>query len=144
MTTEPTAPITDAPNTEFLPSGTPEPAETTMQAMKLGDEFDGALLGATIRGQFAYSLVILTEMAMERFALDEEQARGYVGHNVVLATRDCGDAAPVFVDDELVRGAPRRRGGLITTAVDAPRDILVPGQNHGGVKGFLAPNELGK
>lgn len=123
---------------------TPAADTQTFQALKLGDEFDGALIGATIRGQFAYSLVILTEMAMERFALSDEQARGFVGHNIVVATQSHGDAAPVFVDDELVRGAPRKRGGIITSGVDAPRDILVPGQNHGGVKGFLNPSELGK
>lgn len=131
-------------NTENIDPATEQPAEQTFQALKLGDEFDGALIGATIRGQFTYSLVILTELAMERFALDEGQARGFVGHNIVVATQAHGDAAPVFVDDELVRGAPRKRGGIITTAVDAPKDILIPGQNHGGIKGFMNPNELGK
>lgn len=135
--------------TETTTNEAPTTGETTYEAMKLGDEFDGALIGATIRGQFAYSLVVLTEMASERFGLDLDAARAYVGHNVVLATREAGDAAPVFVDDELVRGAPvirgtQRKGSqiVIPGQSDVPKDILVPGQNTGAVKGFIAPNDL--
>ena len=134
--TDDQTPPTDTTTPPQEDTTTPPQEDTTMQAAKLGDDFDTALLGATICGRFAYSLTQLTAIAMQKMPLTREQAQQYIGHQVIAVTRAHGIASPVFVDDELVHG--------IATPTEEDVKILVPGQNHGGVKGFLAPGELGR
>jgi hypothetical protein len=74
-------------------------------AMKLGDEFDAALLGATIKGQFAYSLTRLSMIVMQDLSVHPEVAQKMVAQQVVTVMREHGDDAPVFVDDSLMFGA---------------------------------------
>lgn len=133
-----TPPVPDemAPTMEFV-----EPMEP-IEALKLGDQFDGALLGATVGGRYAYSMVILTEIAMSKFKMDVDTAKRFVAHQIFIVQRDNGPSAPVFIDDELVRGEPRFI--VAPDGKDVPKGILVPGQNHGAVKGFIAPKELGQ
>lgn len=135
--------MSDTPDTPDTPP-VPEFVAPTdpIQTMKLPDKFDGALLGADICGRFTYSLVLLTEMAMSQFKMDAETAKRYVAHQVVQIQQQHGSAAPLFIDDELVRGEPRFI--VAPDGKDVPKDILVPGQNHGAVKGFIAPKELGQ
>jgi len=80
----------------------PTPDNTTM---KLGDEFDAALLGATIRGQFAYSLTRLAMIVMQDMHVHPEVAQKMVAEQVVTVMREHGDEAPVFIDDSLMFGA---------------------------------------
>jgi hypothetical protein len=104
-----------------------------IQAVKLGDEFDSALMGATIRGQFAYSLTQLTMLMMQRMNMTAESAQQVVGNEVVAITRQYGDAAPVFIDDFLLNQKQEE---------PAKNVILIPGVNHGAVQGFLDPKGL--
>lgn len=131
---------------------TPEPTEVTPEpetvtpdqpipTIKLGKEFDVALMGADIRGRFVYSLTQLTAVAMQQMPLTLDQAKQYIGHQAVHISQTHGMEAPIFVDDELVASVAQR--GIITpTEEDIEKVIAIPGQNHGAVKGFLAPGEL--
>jgi hypothetical protein len=112
----------------------PETSEVEVTALKLGDEFDSALLGATIRGQFAYSLTQLTILAMNQRTIAAEEAQEFVAQQVLAVTKVHGDAAPVFIDDWLLAEK--------TLQEQMKQEIAIPGQNHGAVKGFLNPNGL--
>ena len=107
-----------------------------MQALKLGDEFDSALIGATIRGEFAYSLTQLTIIAMNQQNMTADAAQQFVAQQVMAVTRAHGAAAPVFVDDWLLA----EKTAQAQKEAAALREIAIPGQNHGAVKGFLNPN----
>lgn len=74
-------------------------------AMKLGDEFDAALIGATIQGQYAYSLTRLSMIVMQDLHVHPETAQKMVAEQVVTILREHGADAPVFVDDSLMFGA---------------------------------------
>lgn len=146
----------------------PQPDEQT--AMKLGDEFDAALLGATITGQFAYSLTRLAMIVMQDMKVHPEVAQKMVSEQVVAVMRKHGDEAPVFVDDSLMFGAdiaveeetevitgetppqvtsqpiftgePEPQSQPIFTGEKPDNVILIPGVTHGSVKGFLDPNGI--
>ena len=79
--------------------------DTEQTTMKLGDEFDAALLGATIQGQFAYSLTRLAMIVMQDMKVHPEVAQQMVAQQVVTVMREHGDDAPVFIDDSLMFGA---------------------------------------
>jgi hypothetical protein len=121
--------------------------------MKLGDEFDAALLGATIQGQFAYSLTRLSMIVMQDMHVHPEVAQKMVAQQVVTVMREHGDNAPVFIDDSLMFGAdiaveetpPQVTSQPIFTGEPTEKPdnvILIPGVTHGACKGFLDPNGL--
>jgi len=122
-----------------------------MNAIKLGEQFDTALMGATIRGQFAYSLTRLAEITMEVKGIGIEEARKLIFEDVVGLTRNYGDEAPVFIDDALTEALeepePEQEHNVIAMLGQNPipqgqNVILIPGQTHGAVKGFLDPDGL--
>lgn len=84
-----------------------QPPTTTddLAAMKLGDQFDAALLGATITGQYAYSLTRLSMIVMQDMHVHPEVAQKMVAEQVVAVMREHGAESPVFVDDSLMFGA---------------------------------------
>ena len=129
-----------------------------MNAIKLGEQFDTALMGATIRGQFAYSLTRLAEITMEVKQISIEEARKLIFEDVVGLTRNYGDEAPVFIDDSLTEAVEEPEPEQ-EQAVEEPEQnvitmlgqnpipqgqnvILIPGQTHGAVRGFLDPDGL--
>ena len=83
----------------------PPPEEEPPTTMKLGDEFDAALLGATITGQYAYSLTRLSMIVMQDMHVHPEVAQKMVAEQVVAVMREHGAESPVFVDDSLMFGA---------------------------------------
>lgn len=131
-------------------------------AMKLGDEFDAALIGATIQGQYAYSLTRLSMIVMQDLHVHPETAQKMVAEQVVTILREHGADAPVFVDDSLMFGAdiavepeeaeivtdetpPQVSSQPIFTGEPTPLSgnvILIPGVTHGGVRGFLDPDGI--
>ena len=125
-----------------------------MNAIKLGEQFDTALMGATIRGQFAYSLTRLAEITMEVKGISIEDARKLIFEDVVGLTRNYGDEAPVFIDDSLTEAVeePSEEEQAVGTNVitmlgqnpipQGENVILIPGQTHGAVRGFLDPDGL--
>jgi len=124
-----------------------------MNAIKLGEQFDTALMGATIRGQFAYSLTRLAEITMEVKQISIEDARKLIFEDVVGLTRNYGDEAPVFIDDALTEAVEEpepeqeQEQNVIAMLGQNPipqgqNVILIPGQTHGAVKGFLDPDGL--
>ena len=124
-----------------------------MNAIKLGEQFDTALMGATIRGQFAYSLTRLAEITMEVKQISIEDARKLIFEDVVGITRNYGDEAPVFIDDALTEAVEEpepeqeQEQNVIAMLGQNPipqgqNVILIPGQTHGAVKGFLDPDGL--
>lgn len=131
MTTEPETPNTDSPAPE-QEQPIADTSTTDIQALKLGDEFDSALMGASIRGQFVYSLTELTIIAMNMRGISAEEAKQFTAQQVYAVTQMHGDAAPVFVDDWLLAEKTAEAAKL--------QEIAIPGQNHGAVKGFLSPN----
>ena len=138
MTTEPENTDSPAPEQETPAADNVvslDPAQE-MQALKLGDEFDSALIGATIRGEFAYSLTQLTIIAMNQQNMTADAAQQFVAQQVMAVTRAHGAAAPVFVDDWLLA----EKTAQAQKEAAALREIAIPGQNHGAVKGFLNPN----
>lgn len=118
------------------------------QTLKLGDGFDSALIGATIVGQYVYSLNRLTDIAKKQMSIDTEQAQQFVAHQAIYLMQTHGPNAPVFVDDwqmphVAVTDAPQIV--LKDTPQIAPKEdnvILIPGVTHGAVRGFMAPEEL--
>lgn len=128
------------------PTPTSVPAEVTpdqpIPTIKLGPEFDAALMGADIRGRFVYSLTQLRVIAMQKMPLTHEQATQYIGQQAVHISQTHGMESPIFVDDELVANVAAR--GIVAPTEEETKVIAIPGQNHGGVKGFLAPGELGR
>jgi hypothetical protein len=161
------APTTDGiigqqPQTDTTPqqgdTAVPQPTDDHT-AMKLGDEFDAALLGATIKGQFAYSLTRLSMIVMQDLRVHPEVAQKMVAEQVVTVMREHGDDAPVFVDDSLMFGAdiavedegeeplpqPSLPQPIYTGEAEPPKGdnvILIPGVTHGACKGFLDPKGL--
>ena len=141
-----------------------------LAAMKLGDQFDAALLGATITGQYAYSLTRLSMIVMQDMHVHPEVAQKMVAEQVVAVMREHGAESPVFVDDSLMFGADiaiepetesrgpveaivpckdsaigHIRGPIFTGEAEPPKAdnvILIPGVTHGAIKGFLDPNGL--
>lgn len=122
-------------------------------AMKLGDEFDAALIGATIQGQYAYSLTRLSMIVMQDLHVHPETAQKMVAEQVVTILREHGADAPVFVDDSLMFGADiavEPESEIVTsqsifTGEPTPLPdnvILIPGVTHGGVRGFLDPDGI--
>ena len=140
---------------------------TDNTTMKLGDEFDAALLGATIRGQFAYSLTRLSMIVMQDMKVHPEVAQQMVAKQVVSVMREHGDEAPVFIDDSLMFGAdiaveeepiqeldsmetfPPQTASVTGKPIytgeptEKPDNvILIPGVTHGAIRGFLDPNGI--
>ena len=155
-TDEPTTPVT----TDDQPT-TPVTTDDQPTAMKLGDEFDAALIGATIQGQYAYSLTRLSMIVMQDLHVHPETAQKMVAEQVVTIIRKHGADAPVFVDDSLMFGAdiavepeseivteetpPQVTSQPIFTGEPTEKPdnvILIPGVTHGACKGFLDPNGL--
>ena len=111
------------------------------QTLKLGDGFDEALIGATIVGQYVYSLNKLQALAMKQMSIDAEQAQQFVAHQAIYLMQTHGPNSPVFVDDWQVATTPQ----IVLTDAPAPKEdnvILIPGVTHGAIKGFMAPDEL--
>lgn len=117
------------------------------QTLKLGDGFDSALIGATIVGQYVYSLNKLQAIAMQQMSLDTEQAQQFVAHQAIYLMQTHGPNSPVFVDDwQMPHVAVTDAPQIVTKDAPAPKEdnvILIPGVTHGRVKGFLAPDEIG-
>lgn len=140
----------------------PPTATDEQTAMKLGDQFDAALLGATITGRYAYSLTRLSMIVMQDMHVHPEVAQKMVAEQVVAVMREHGDEAPVFVDDSLMFGAdiavePETESPAIFVADELKEPqpiftgepvektdnvILIPGVTHGACKGFLDPNGI--
>ena len=110
------------------------------QTLKLGDGFDEALIGATIVGQYVYSLNKLQALAMKQMSIDAEQAQQFVAHQAIYLMQTHGPNSPVFVDDWQV--ATKEAPKIVTTAPKEDNVILIPGVTHGAVRGFLAPDQL--
>jgi hypothetical protein len=136
---------------DSAPENAPENAPQQMEALKLGDEFDTALLGATIRGQFAYSLSQLTVIAVKQRGISVPEAQEFVAQQVIAITRANGDAAPVFIDDwvlaqaaieQELAGEKKVEIAVLGQHTPSSEGIAIPGRNHGAVKGFLDPKGL--
>ena len=132
-------------NKEIAEDTTQPPVEANDdQTLKLGDGFDSALIGATIVGQYVYSLNKLQALAMKQMSIDAEQAQQFVAHQAIYLMQTHGPNSPVFVDDWQIattEEAPK----IILTDAPAPKEdnvILIPGVTHGAIKGFMAPDEL--
>jgi hypothetical protein len=142
-------------NKEIAEDTTQPPAETSDdqtlklgdgledQTLKLGDGFDEALIGATIVGQYVYSLNKLQALAMKQMSIDAEQAQQFVAHQAIYLMQTHGPNSPVFVDDwaAALTATPQ----IVLTDAPAPKEdnvILIPGVTHGAVRGFMAPDEI--
>lgn len=97
--------LPDAPHasTTLTTSESSEPpSEDTLTPIKLGDHYDECLLGATIRGNMAYSIKRLVQLEMRNRKCSEEEARRYLGEDMVELHRVYGYSSPEFIDDELM------------------------------------------
>jgi hypothetical protein len=113
------------------------------QTLKLGDGFDEALIGATIVGQYVYSLNKLQALAMKQMSIGVEQAQQFVAHQAIYLMQTHGPNSPVFVDDWAA--ALTTTPQIVLTDAPAPKEdnvILIPGVTHGAVRGFMAPDEI--
>lgn len=95
-TEAPTTNQTAAPDT----NQNAEPATPTNAALKLGPRYDEAIMGATIRGEFVYSLTKLAKIETTE-EVTADMAVAYIAQQVIDVTRQWGEQAPVFVDDSL-------------------------------------------
>ena len=85
-----------------------DPTTSDMSAFKLGDEFDAALIGATITGLYAYSLTRLSMIVMQEMNVHPETAQKMVAKQVIDIMQIHGAESPVFVDDSLMLGFDHR------------------------------------
>lgn len=84
--------------------------EQIPQAIRLAKQYDVALLGATVGphgvDRFAYSLVRLIQFEMGRLRCTAQEARESIAENLIRPLWGVhGENCPVWIDDELVRGA---------------------------------------
>jgi hypothetical protein len=86
---------TETPTTEVTP-------DADIPAIKLGDIYDHCLLGATVKGRFAYSIKELMKFQMRNYGLDPDQAREAVSKDIVEVAAQFGAESPEFIDDELM------------------------------------------
>ena len=99
----------------------PDDQGIDITAYKLGEKYDTALMGASIRGQFVYSLTKLAEIETSE-EVSAAAAGEFIAEQVIEVTRQWGDQAPVFVDDSLF---PPPLTIEMTIPEDKPR-ILIP------------------
>ena len=83
------------PQTEATPND-------QITAVKLGDIYDPCLLGATMRGNYAYSLKRMIQHEMRVRSVDEDTARDVIGKDIIELMRMYGMDSPEFIDDELM------------------------------------------
>ncbi len=127
--------MTDTPDPENVvpmadaPAEAPEPAQENTEAaentgtaaeveqastpeedlgtMKLGDQYDECLLGASICGRYAYSLKSLVQFEVIHRRIGEEEAKNVIGMDIVLLNQKYGTKAPIFIDDSLMPEKPQ-------------------------------------
>jgi hypothetical protein len=87
-------------NTTPQPTDNTEAPTTPPGALKLGPKYDEAIMGATIRGEFVYSLTKLAKIETTE-EVTADMAVAYIAQQVIDVTRKWGEQAPVFVDDSL-------------------------------------------
>jgi len=90
-------PVTDCdtPTLELTPEVEPE-------TVKLGDAYDECLLGATMRGNYAYSLKRMIEFECRNTRMGWDEAREKLAREIVAIMREHGALSPEFIDDELM------------------------------------------
>ena len=76
--------------------------EVEPMAVKLGDQYDECLLGATVRGNFAYSLKRMIDFEVRHRRVTADEAREVIGRDIVEIMRTHGNLSPEFIDDELM------------------------------------------
>lgn len=76
--------------------------EEELQTIKLGDQYDECLLGATINGRFAYSLKRLVAFEVAHRGIKPEEARQILGQDIMALFARYGANGPEFIDDELM------------------------------------------
>ena len=95
----------------------PDP-EPESQAIKLDEQYDVALLGASMSihegDRFAYSVSKLLRYERTRLKVTTAEAREALADIITTIQREAGPLAPVFINDELVLG-PIEDGDEITT-----------------------------
>ena len=101
-------------STDPQPPAAPEPPPT----ISLESDYDGAIIGHTVSPatgpRFVYSLNALARMRSVRQNRSLEVAREDVWGMVCDVTRQHGDAAPLFVDDEVSRpGISKEKSRII-------------------------------
>lgn len=77
------------------------------QAVKLADDYDVCLLGASIgleTDRYVYSVSKLLRYERTRLKLPTAEARESLAKDIMEVQREHGLLAPVFVNDELVTG----------------------------------------
>jgi hypothetical protein len=84
----------------------PEPQlitpEVEPMAAKLGDQYDECLLGATVRGNFAYSLKRMIDFEVRHRHITADEAREIIGRDIIKIMQTHGSLSPEFIDDELM------------------------------------------
>ena len=85
----------------------PDP-EPESQAIKLDEQYDVALLGASMSihegDRFAYSVSKLLRYERTRLKVTTAEAREALADIITTIQREAGVLAPVFLNDELVLG----------------------------------------
>jgi hypothetical protein len=85
------------------PDDTPEnPEPENLPAIKLGDAYDHCLLGATIRGRYAYSLKLLIETEATNRKVPRSKAEEFLREEIVSLAQTYGAECPEIVDDTLM------------------------------------------
>ena len=81
--------------------------EPDPQAIKLDDQYDVALCGATLgleADRFVYSISKLIRFERSRLKVTTAEAREALAKEIMEVQREHGPLAPVFLNDELVLG----------------------------------------
>lgn len=97
---------TDTPDQQDTPDEcsnvVPMTPEEELQTIKLGDQYDECLLGATINGRFAYSLKKLVAFEVAHRGIPADEARKVIGQDIMALFARYGANGPEFIDDELM------------------------------------------
>jgi hypothetical protein len=101
-TLEPTEDFTVTPTEDFTVTPLEVTPDAEIPAIKLGDIYDHCLLGATVKGRFAYSIKELMKFQMRNYGLDPDQARAAVSKDIMEVAAAYGAESPEFIDDELM------------------------------------------
>lgn len=85
----------------------PDPEPAPQEAIKLDDEYDVCLLGATLgieQDRYVYSISKLIRYERTRLKVTTAEAREKLADVVTTIQRTAGPLSPVFVNDELTLG----------------------------------------
>ena len=83
----------------------PDPESEPQEAIKLDDEYDVCLLGATLgieEDRYVYSISKLIRYERTRLKVTTAEAREKLADVVTTIQRTAGPLSPVFVNDEIL------------------------------------------